>query len=102
MGKYRLYYVYILECSDKTYYTGVTNNISLRLSQHQNGKSKDSYTYSRRPLELVYYAEFTDINIAIRKEKQIKKWSKKKKEALINDNYDLLPNLSKKNFKKDL
>jgi len=102
MGKYRLYYVYILECSDNTYYTGVTNNISLRLSQHQNGKSKDSYTYSRRPLELVYYAEFTDINIAIRKEKQIKKWSKKKKEALINDNYDLLPNLSKKNFKKDL
>ena len=49
---------------------------------------------------MVFYAEFTDINIAIRKEKQIKKWSKKKKEALINGDFDQLPNLSKKEFLK--
>jgi len=100
MTKYYLYYVYILKCNDGTYYTGVTNNISLRISQHENGLSKDSYTYSRRPVKLVFYAEFTDINIAIQKEKQIKKWSKKKKEALINGDFDLLPELSKKYFSK--
>jgi putative endonuclease len=48
---------------------------------------------------LVFYCEFTDINLAIEKEKQIKKWSKAKKEALINNDYDLLPNLAKKKFK---
>ena len=50
MPKYHLYYVYILKCDDGTYFTGVTNNISLRLSQDENGLSKDSYTFSRRPL----------------------------------------------------
>jgi putative endonuclease len=49
---------------------------------------------------LVFYAEFTDINLAIEKEKQIKKWSRLKKEALINGDYDGLPNLAKKNFDK--
>ena len=48
---------------------------------------------------MVFYCEFTDINLAIEKEKQIKKWSKAKKEALINNDYDLLPNLAKKKFK---
>jgi putative endonuclease len=48
---------------------------------------------------LVFYCEFTDINIAIEKEKQIKKWSQAKKEALINDDYDSLLNLAKKKFK---
>jgi putative endonuclease len=49
-------------------------------------------------LELVFYCEFTDINFAIDKEKQIKKWSRLKKEALINGDFDALPNLSKKKF----
>jgi putative endonuclease len=48
---------------------------------------------------LVYYCEFTDINFAIDIEKKIKKWSREKKEALINEEYDKLPNLAKKNFK---
>jgi putative endonuclease len=47
---------------------------------------------------MVFYCEFTDINLAFEKEKQIKKWSKAKKEALINGNYDDLPNLAKKKF----
>jgi len=58
MAKYYLYYVYILKCNDGNYYTGVTNNISPKLSQHENELSKDSYTYSRRPLELVFHAEY--------------------------------------------
>ena len=95
----QLSFIYILKCSDDSYYTGVTSNLEKRLFEHQNGVHIDSYTYKRRPLELVFYAEFTDINFAIEKEKQIKKWSRAKKEALINDAYELLPNLAKKRFK---
>ena len=92
-------YLYILLCSDKSYYTGVTNNLEKRLKQHQDGTNKQSYTYSRRPIELVYHELFTDFNLAFEWETKIKKWSKVKKEALINGNYDLLPALSKKKFK---
>ena len=92
-------YVYILKCSDDSYYTGITSNLTKRVSEHKAGKYKDSFTYSRRPIELVFYAEFTDINFAIETEKQIKKWSRIKKEALTNDDYDKLPNLAKKKFK---
>jgi putative endonuclease len=89
-------YIYILRCSDNSYYTGVTSNLTQRLFQHEKGIYPDCYTFKRRPIELVFYAEFTDINYAIDKEKQIKKWSRAKKEALINGNYDDLPNLAKK------
>jgi putative endonuclease len=96
----KTYYVYILKCSDKTYYTGITSNLENRLFEHQQGKHQESYTYKRRPLELVFYAEFSDVGFAIDTEKRIKKWSKAKKEALINDEYEKLPNLAKKKFKK--
>lgn len=65
---------------------------------HTNGKHKGSYTFSRRPVELVFYAKLTNIALATQKEKQIKKWSTAKKEALINGKYDALPNLAKKKF----
>lgn len=92
-------YLYILKCCDNSYYTGITSNLEKRLEEHQSGYYKDSYTFKRRPVRLIYYTSFTDINIAIEREKQIKKWSRVKKEALINDNYDALPNLAKKKFK---
>ena len=92
-------YVYILKCSDNTYYTGVTSNIESRLLKHNSGFYPNSYTFNKRPLNLVFYAEFTDINIAIEKEKQIKKWSRAKKEALINDDCEGLVNLAKKKFR---
>ncbi|SDS71819.1 GIY-YIG nuclease family protein [Winogradskyella sediminis] len=95
----KISYVYILMCSDHTYYTGITSNLNKRLFEHKSGAHIDSYTYKRRPVELKFYAEFTDINLAIETEKQIKKWSRAKKEALINDEYEKLPNLAKKNFK---
>jgi putative endonuclease len=91
-------YIYILKCSDSSYYTGVTSNLEQRFFQHESGFYPDCYTFKRRPLELVFYTEFTDINFAIEKEKQIKKWSRLKKEALINGDYDNLPNLAKKRF----
>jgi putative endonuclease len=91
-------YVYILQCSDGTFYTGVTSNLTQRLFQHEIGFYTDCYTFKRRPIHMVFYCEFTDINMAIEKEKQIKKWSRAKKTALINGDYDSLPNLAKKRF----
>jgi putative endonuclease len=92
------YDVYILECSDKTYYTGFTSNLEKRMIEHKSGEYKNSYTYSKRPVSLVFHCEFTEPAKAIETEKQIKKWSKAKKEALINNELERLPNLSKKKF----
>ena len=92
------YYVYILSCADKTYYTGITNNINRRLEEHQSGKISNSYTARRLPVKLVFYATFTNVSIAIQTEKQIKKWSRAKKKALIENAFDKLPNLAKKKF----
>ncbi|WBX71297.1 GIY-YIG nuclease family protein [Tenacibaculum retecalamus] len=95
----KIYYVYILKCADKSYYTGFTSNLKQRLVEHKEGNHKESYTYKRRPLELVFYCEFTNVEMAIEKEKQLKKWSRNKKEALINGEFEKLPNLAKKKFK---
>ena len=94
----KLLYVYILECADGTYYTGITNNIERRLNEHQSGCNPGSYTFPRRPVEMVFYAEFTDFFAAIDKEKQIKRWSSAKKKALIDGMYDDLINLARKKF----
>ena len=95
-----MYCVYILKCADNTFYTGITSDLEKRLMEHQSGKHYGSYTFNRRPVWLMYYAEFTDVNRAIATEKQIKKWSKAKKQALIDGKYEKLPNLAKKKFKK--
>lgn len=92
------YFVYILKCSDNSYYTGVTNNFEKRVNEHQSGLIK-GYTSSRLPVKLVFSETFSDINQAIRFEKQVKGWSRKKKEALINGDFDLLVKLS--NIKKN-
>jgi putative endonuclease len=100
------YYVYILKCSDNSYYTGVTNDVERRLNEHNFGLNKESYTYNKRPLHL-FCTEFNDINQAILFEKQVKGWSRKKKEAIINDRWEDLKKLSEcsnktshKNFSK--
>jgi putative endonuclease len=88
------FYVYILLCSCGSYYTGVTNNLVRRFFEHNNSTDISSYTYSRRPLKLVYFQTFKYILNAIAREKQIKKWSRAKKEALITGNYNVLHELS--------
>lgn len=88
------YYVYILKCSDGSYYTGVTNNLERRLAEHQSGAVPGSYTHVRRPVDLVFYEEFNEVNNAILMEKRIKGWSRKKKEALINEDFEELVRLS--------
>tara|TARA_R110002124_G_scaffold138798_1_gene302861 strand:- start:90032 stop:90346 length:315 start_codon:yes stop_codon:yes gene_type:complete len=92
----KTYYVYILKCRDGTYYTGFTSNLYKRYEEHKTGKHQNSYTFKRRPVSLEFYAEFTIATVAIEAEKQIKKWSKLKKEALISGEFEKLPNLAKK------
>tara|TARA_R110000751_G_scaffold156704_1_gene262081 strand:+ start:2582 stop:2917 length:336 start_codon:yes stop_codon:yes gene_type:complete len=86
----KTYFVYILKCSDGSYYTGLTNNIESRINQHNSGLNTESYTFKRRPLNLVFSQDFSDVNQAIHFEKKIKKWSAKKKTALINGDHNLL------------
>jgi len=76
------YVVYILECSDNTYYTGCTNDLQKRLHQHNNSKAGAHYTKIRRPVRLVYQEEYPTFGGARRREMEIQKWSRVKKEAL--------------------
>jgi len=84
----------MLKCADDSYYIGVSNNYSKRFEEHQLGKSTKSYTYSRRPVKLVYLEAFHDIKQAISWEKQIKGWSRAKKAALIERNYAKIKELA--------
>jgi putative endonuclease len=92
-------FIYILECADGTFYTGSTKDLEKRISQHNNGTGAN-YTKTRLPVDLVYYEEYTRIDEAFNREKQIQGWSRKKKLALIEGNPQLLPKLAKKIFKK--
>ena len=74
--------MYILECADGSYYTGITKDLDRRLEQHQNGEGA-KHTKARLPVKLVYIEEYQNIIEAACREKQIKKWRKKQKEALI-------------------
>jgi putative endonuclease len=91
----KYYYVYILKCSDNSYYTGISNDVERRLAEHKEGENPDSYTFSRRPLELVYCEYFTDPKQAIAFEKQVKGWSRAKKEALIAGDWKKIVELAK-------
>lgn len=91
----REYYVYVLHCNDGSYYTGVTNDYESRLNDHQQGIDTRSYTCKRRPVRLVYLATFGDIHEAIDWEKRVKRWSRKKKEALMRGDFEGLPALAK-------
>ncbi len=91
----RTYFVYIVKCNDNTYYTGITNHLERRIGEHQTGKKKDCYTFDKRPLELVWFETFNDVLNAIAIEKQIKGWSRRKKEALIQQDWERLEQYSK-------
>lgn len=86
-------YVYILKCSNGTYYTGSTTDLSKRIAQHQAGEGAN-HTKKYLPVELIYYEEYPRIDEAFYREKQIQGWNRKKKEALINGQLDTLPRLA--------
>jgi putative endonuclease len=87
-------WVCILKCSDNSYYVGSTTDLINRMNEHIKGTFK-GYTSTRRPIELVYSESFTDINEAMKREIQIKGWTRKKKQALINNYPGQLHTLSK-------
>jgi putative endonuclease len=87
-------YMYILRCSNGKYYTGSTTNLELRVQQHQNGEGAN-FTKKHLPVELVYFEEYERIDEAFYREKQVQGWSRKKKAALINGQYEKLPELSR-------
>ena len=90
----KFYYVYIVECSDETLYTGLTNNLDRRLKEHNYGLNDNSYTSKRRPVKLIWHQEFMQFAQAEYFEKKIKKWSRLKKLALTKEDYDVLPLLA--------
>jgi putative endonuclease len=75
-------YMYILQCSDSTYYTGSTIDLERRIEEHQTGIGAN-YTCERLPVTLVYFEEYDRIDHAFYREKQVQGWGRKKKEALI-------------------
>jgi putative endonuclease len=87
-------YMYILECADGSYYTGSTKDLERRLAQHQAGEGAN-HTKKRLPVKLVYFEEFQRIDEAFYREKQVQGWGRKKKEALINGDFDKLSHLAK-------
>jgi putative endonuclease len=87
-------YPYIANCADASYYTGVTNDLDVRDWLHNHGNDTQAYTYSRRPVKTVFTDFFPNPVEAIAAEKQIKGWTRKKKEALIAGRFDLLKGLS--------
>ena len=95
------YVVYILECSDGSLYTGTAADISQRLWQHEQGAFPSSYTYRRRPVKLIWTSEeCKSYSQALRWEKQIKGWSRAKKEALIQGNFDTVHEIVKAERKR--
>lgn len=86
-------YMYILECSDNSYYTGSTIDLKRRIQQHQNGEGAN-HTKKRLPVKLFYFEEYNRIDIAFYSEKQVQRWTKSKKEALIFGNFKALNILS--------
>ncbi|WP_299252256.1 GIY-YIG nuclease family protein [uncultured Aquimarina sp.] len=85
--------MYILECSDGSYYTGSTKNLERRLKQHQNVEGAN-HTKKRLPVKLLYYEKYNRIDTAFCREKQVQGWSRAKKESLMREEVDTLPELS--------
>jgi predicted GIY-YIG superfamily endonuclease len=94
------YYVYILKCADSSYYTGGTDDLSKRIWQHQEGVTRSAYTFSRRPVELVWSEEVSTYHEAITHEHQIKGWTRVKKEALIRGDFTGIHNIVKAERKR--
>ena len=86
-------WIYILKCSDGSYYTGSTIHLEQRLAEHAMGMGSN-HTKSRLPVELVFAEESDSVEAAFIREKQVQGWSRAKKEALIARNWDALPALS--------
>lgn len=81
-NKKSLYYFYILRCADNSLYCGIANDVKKRLKEH-NARKGSKYVRSRLPAALVYTEEYGDIGSALKREAEVKKWSKIRKEKLV-------------------
>jgi len=88
------FWVYMLRCADGSYYTGHTDNLDLRIAKHQSGEV-ETYTRNRRPVKLVFAQECASRHAALSAERQIKGWSRKKKEAMIRGDWNEVGRLSR-------
>lgn len=79
-----MYYLYILECADKTLYTGITVNLQRRVREHNNSKLGAKYTRSRRPVKLLYSKKYRNRSLASKAESRIKALSRKEKLEVAN------------------
>jgi predicted GIY-YIG superfamily endonuclease len=89
------FWVYILRCADGSYYTGHTDNLEKRIGEHTSGAIASCYTFKRRPLELVFSQDFPTREEALSSERQIKGWSRKKKEAMMRGDWVEVSRLAK-------
>lgn len=80
-----MWYVYIVKCSDKTFYTGVTNDLKRRISEHNGSKLGSKYTRARRPVILSYQKKYKTRSLAQKEEYRIKNLSRKEKQNLIDN-----------------
>lgn len=89
------FWVYILRCADNSYYTGHTENLEKRIGEHEKGAIPSCYTLNRRPLELVFSQDCATREEALAAERQIKGWSRKKKEAMMRADWAEVSRLAK-------
>lgn len=84
-----MWYVYLLECNDRSYYCGYTQDVDLRVCRHNQGRGA-VYTACRKPVKLVWQESHDTEQSALKRERQIKGWSRVKKKALINGDMEFL------------
>ena len=90
-----MWYFYIVKCSDKSLYSGITTDLKVRVLKHNDG-SASKYTRSRRPVKLVYHESYATKSEALKREAQVKRWTRSKKLSLIDGNKSKLKQLAKR------
>ncbi|HMM67590.1 MAG TPA: GIY-YIG nuclease family protein [Dokdonella sp.] len=89
------FWVYILKCADESYYTGHTDNLEIRIGQHDNAAIPGCFTLNRRPVIVVCSQEFVAREEALAAEQQIKGWNRKKKQAMIRGDWKQVARLAR-------
>lgn len=87
-------FVYILRCADESFYVGITQDLDARLKAHNDGRGA-TYTFKRRPVSLVYSERYELDTQGVARERQLKRWSHSKKQALISGDLQKLKRPSK-------
>jgi predicted GIY-YIG superfamily endonuclease len=90
-----MFYVYILRCADGSYYVGSAQNVAARVKAHNDGHGA-AFTFKHRPVRVVYSEAFDSKVQAVTRERQLKRWSRPKKVALVAGNLSRLKDLSKR------